>query len=303
MKKLLIVVSIYFGVTGCTKSFLNTTPSDKVSDANFWKSDADATAGVTAIYDQMQNNYQIYAFMPETEGITPNAWIWSGYKNGYSAIAEGNLLPTVATPVADKWKQLYNGIYKSNLAQEKIPAITMDGTLKNRLLAEARFLRALFYYNLADYYGGVPIIRHTLALGADLPGRDPVADVLKFVTDECDSAAQYLPASYGAADVGRATLGAALTLKARAFLLAKQYDKAAAAAMQVTASPRKVPLLSMVFGLVAVVGGILLELGSSVPISPYVTTISFAIYLVCRLIGAWRHRHGWARRELAPVVG
>lgn len=233
MKKLLIVVSIYFGVTGCTKSFLNTTPSDKVSDANFWKSDADATAGVTAIYDQMQHNYQIYGFLPETEGITPNAWIWSGYLNGYSAIAEGNLLPTVTTPVADKWKQLYNGIYKSNLAQEKIPAITMDATLKNRLMAEARFLRALFYYNLADYYGDVPIIRHTLALGAELPGRDPVADVLKFVTDECDSAALYLPASYGAADVGRATLGAALTLKARAFLLAKQYDKAAAAATQV----------------------------------------------------------------------
>lgn len=74
----------------------------------------------------------------------------------------------------------------------------------------------------------------------------------------------------------------------------------AAAAMRVTASPRKVPLLSMAFGLVAVLGGILLALGSSVPISPYVTTISFAIYAICRLIGAWRSRHGWARRDPAP---
>src|SRR5882757_7182049 len=187
MKKLLVVLTIYFGVTGCTKTFLDSTPSDQFSDASFWQSDADATAGITAIYDQMQHNYQIYGYLPETEGITPNAWIWSGYLNGYSAIAEGNLLPSTTTPVADKWTQLYNGIYKANLALEKIPAVKMDETLKNRLMAEAKFLRALFFYNLADYYGGVPILKQTLKLGGELPGRDSLADVLTFVTSECDS--------------------------------------------------------------------------------------------------------------------
>jgi zinc/manganese transport system permease protein len=67
----------------------------------------------------------------------------------------------------------------------------------------------------------------------------------------------------------------------------------AAAAMRVTASPRLVPALSVAFGLVSMVGGILLALGSSIPISPYVTTISFLIYVVCRMIGARRSRHGW----------
>jgi zinc/manganese transport system permease protein len=75
----------------------------------------------------------------------------------------------------------------------------------------------------------------------------------------------------------------------------------AAAAMRVTASPRVLPLLSMLFGLVAVLGGILLALGGSVPISPYVTTLSFVIYLVCRGIGRWRSRHGWARPEGADI--
>ena len=64
----------------------------------------------------------------------------------------------------------------------------------------------------------------------------------------------------------------------------------AAAAMRVTASPRLVPLLSMAFGFISMVGGILLALGASVPISPYVTTISFAIYVVCRIIGTRRSR-------------
>lgn len=71
----------------------------------------------------------------------------------------------------------------------------------------------------------------------------------------------------------------------------------AAAAMRVTASALWVPLLSTVFALVSVVGGILLALGGSLPISPYITTISFTIWLVCRFIGAQRLRRGWSRRE------
>jgi zinc/manganese transport system permease protein len=63
----------------------------------------------------------------------------------------------------------------------------------------------------------------------------------------------------------------------------------AAAAMRVSASPLAVAVLSIGFGVAAMVGGILLELGSDgIPISPYVTTISFAIYLVCRLLGRAR---------------
>ncbi|GIF62140.1 helicase [Asanoa ishikariensis] len=59
----------------------------------------------------------------------------------------------------------------------------------------------------------------------------------------------------------------------------------AAAAMRVTASPVLVTLLSVVFAVGSVVGGILLALGSTIPISPYVTTISFLIYVACRIIG------------------
>ncbi len=62
----------------------------------------------------------------------------------------------------------------------------------------------------------------------------------------------------------------------------------AAAALKVTATPRLVVLLSVIFATVSVVGGILLALGGRIPVSPYVTTISFAIYLVCRAIGSRR---------------
>jgi zinc/manganese transport system permease protein len=67
----------------------------------------------------------------------------------------------------------------------------------------------------------------------------------------------------------------------------------AAAAMRVSASPVLVPVLTVLFALTAVLGGILVSLGTSIPISPYVTTISFVIYLGCRVVGS---RRGVARR-------
>lgn len=76
----------------------------------------------------------------------------------------------------------------------------------------------------------------------------------------------------------------------------------AAAAMRVTASPFLTPLLSVIFAVVSVVGGILLALGGGLPISPYVTTISFLIYIACRLIGARRARSGNNGRVVTQMV-
>jgi zinc/manganese transport system permease protein len=70
----------------------------------------------------------------------------------------------------------------------------------------------------------------------------------------------------------------------------------AAAAMRVAASPAAVTGLSVAFAVLSMVGGMLLAIGSSIPISPYVTTISFLIYLCCRLLGSARARRGWAAR-------
>lgn len=74
----------------------------------------------------------------------------------------------------------------------------------------------------------------------------------------------------------------------------------AAAALQVTVAPRMVVLLSVLFAMISTVGGIMLALGGRIPISPYVTTLSFAIYLICRVVGAWRRKRGWSVR--AAVV-
>jgi zinc/manganese transport system permease protein len=76
----------------------------------------------------------------------------------------------------------------------------------------------------------------------------------------------------------------------------------AAAAMKVTASPLWVPVLSVIFALTATVGGIFVAIGTTIPISPYITTISFVIYLVCRVLGWLRGRRGWVTRPTRDEV-
>ncbi len=75
-----------------------------------------------------------------------------------------------------------------------------------------------------------------------------------------------------------------------------------AAATQVTASPIWVYGLSVLFAMTAGVGGILLSLGPGLPISPYITTVSFLIYLICWGIGSYRRRHGWSKRRLLAAA-
>ncbi len=86
---------------------------------------------------------------------------------------------------------------------------------------EARFLRAFFYFELVKRYGGVPIITRTLS-EADIPNtkRNSLEQCIKFISDECDSAASVLPLIHLAGELGRATRGAALALKSRTLLYA-----------------------------------------------------------------------------------
>lgn len=88
-------------------------------------------------------------------------------------------------------------------------------------------------------------------------------------------------------------LGAAVAVSVQvigALLVLALLVTPAAAALRVSSSPVLVPVLSTVFGFVSAVGGILLAIGGSLPISPYITTVSFVIYLVCWLMGARRSR-------------
>ena len=95
----------------------------------------------------------------------------------------------------------------------------MDETLKNRLLAETHFLRALYYFSLVRLYGGVPL--HTEPVETVEQARKPRAsadEVYAVIIDDLKFAENYLPTTYPTADYGRPTLGAAQTLLGKVYL-------------------------------------------------------------------------------------
>ena len=138
----------------------------------------------------------------------------------------------------DVWAQYYRGIYKANQFLVSADSVDLDQYRLDpekqevyqtyleeieRWKYEARFLRALFYFELIKRYGGVPVLSSAGSVEQDfsLVKRNTLEESIRFVTDECDSCANNLPARpNGLDDLGRATRGAALALKSRMLLYA-----------------------------------------------------------------------------------
>ncbi|MBC7867673.1 MAG: RagB/SusD family nutrient uptake outer membrane protein [Gloeobacteraceae cyanobacterium ES-bin-316] len=136
---------------------------------------------------------------------------------------------------ADVWGPAFRAVRRTNLfletadpAKVNLDAFKTDPTTLalrmaevNRWRYEARFLRAFFYFELVKRYGGVPIITRTLS-EQDIAAtqRNTLEQCIKFLSDECDSAATVLPVTYATGELGRATKGAALSLKSRVLLYA-----------------------------------------------------------------------------------
>ena len=119
------------------------------------------------------------------------------------------------------WGPTYSRIRQANLFLSKIDGTKFDDALKQRMKGEVFFLRAYFYHNLMRMYGGVPIITKVYGLYEDYQvPRNTFQETVAFIVANADSAAALLPLSYSGADVGRATKGAALALKARVLLYA-----------------------------------------------------------------------------------
>jgi hypothetical protein len=130
-------------------------------------------------------------------------------------------------------------INRANAVLDRVPAIQMDETLKQRLLGEARFLRAMAYFNLVRFYGDVPLLEHEVTSLRDLDvARSPAADIYALIESDLTTAVGALPprGEYGASDQGRATRGAAQALLAKVHLTQQEWSEAATAAAAVISS-------------------------------------------------------------------
>lgn len=217
----------------CKESYLDTTATDTYTEKTFWKTEAHAIAAINSCYAVTRNS-NLYGLMNLIiENYTPNSYS-SGGTGGDVALAIGNHNAGNVALFKDRWDANYLGIGRVNNLLAHIDLIQMDKALRQRIIGEAFFLRALFYSDLANYFGGVPLILDAPNLDKqkNLP-RNTREQVIGQVLIDLNNAAKMLPAYYSGSDKGRATKGAALGLKARVLLYEGKWNEAASAAKAV----------------------------------------------------------------------
>ena len=221
MKKIICVFTLSLFIAGCGNDTLNVEPNDRYTEDSFWTSESNAMMGLTGSYAVLRNEglFGGTATPLWEETATPNAYNYDN-SGGWNVIGAGTQTGTNSSIIITRWDDSYRGIGRCNTLLAKIDGVSMDAALKNRMKGEAAFLRGLYYSILATYYGGVPLIlaQPDPVTQSALP-RNTREEVVQQVLKDLDQAAAVLPVKYTAGtDIGRATKGAALALKAKVLL-------------------------------------------------------------------------------------
>lgn len=206
MKKYIILVCFFSLLTSCSSDFLDRNPLDQPSNETFWNTEKDALAAASGCYADWNSVTNVIYF----DCASDNAYgQFSG--EGWQVLGNG-----FANPLDYGTSFMsYANITKYNNFLENISRPEMDETLRTRLTAEVRFLRAWDYFMKVTLYGDVPLVKTVLKREESNLPRTPKAEVVQFILDELTEIAPMLDVSYSGDNVGRITRGAALTLKAR----------------------------------------------------------------------------------------
>jgi hypothetical protein len=217
--------------SSCQNDFLDENPKSFISPTNFYKTEADANAALVAVYSGLRGIYsQDITFVGDLAGEQT----WPGVSN--SNVDRANIdafqFDPANTILLGNWTNNYIVINRANAVIDRVPGINMPSATKDIIVAEARFLRALSYFNLVRTFGGVPL-RLTEATSIDFP-RSSANEVYDAIISDLKLAETKLIATpQTTANVGRATKGAASSLLAYVYLTKKDWTNAAAKAQEV----------------------------------------------------------------------
>ena len=194
---------------------LDVEPTDKFTDETYWTSPEKASSLLNMAYRQMNSAGNIF----RNERLSDNLY------NGYGGDDVKNIVNGQANASTNLfnnvWRDLYGGIKTTHTFLENVDRVDMDEDLKNRMKAEARFIRAFLYFQLTNWYGDVPFFTQDIDLDqAKSIERTSQATIVQWIHEELESISEILPTKeeYADEDRGRITCGAAMALNARVAL-------------------------------------------------------------------------------------
>ena len=226
MKKIIILLGIcVFFCNSC--SFLDESPTDRLVTNNFYTNQKDAEAAVNAVYQQLNNIYNrlMYNVAELPTDVMKNGL---GMPNAFLQNLEYMRYNASNTFIRDMWSNNYGGIMKANAAINNIPDITMNSAVQDRLIGEAKFLRALYYFNLVRFFGDVPLVTKLETIEDAMGPRVSKDQIYAQIIQDLRDAENSLPvrSGYSAANEGRATKGAAQILLGKVYLTKGDFAEA-----------------------------------------------------------------------------
>lgn len=219
MKNIILIILVAVVFSSC-KKWLEEAPRSVITSSQFYKSEEDARAAVDGIYAFL---YPPYTGSGRNYGYAMLELVTGGYRTqseGNDLVNVVNLRQNSASPLLQQWfGSCYQGIEAANLAIANIPEVAMADVERNKLLGEAKFLRAYYYYTLVNIFGDVPLKLTPTANAEDgLLPKTGVKDIYEtaIVPDLKDAETSGLPAT--PEGTGRASVGAAKALLAKVYL-------------------------------------------------------------------------------------
>jgi len=238
--KTFIVLLLAFLISSCDE-FLNTELQGRFTTETFFVSQENAVLAVNAAYRPL--SFSTNAGDIWVVGDTRSDDAVKGGDAGDKADAadiENFVENTSNGIVATLWANYYEGITRCNYAIENVGAMSediIDTEVQERIIAEAKFLRACYYFYLVNMYGAVPLVLEPkIASELQIPA-SAVSEVYAQIEKDCDEASLVLPLSYPPGDVGRATKGAAVALLAKSYLYQGKWQLAHETAILLTQEP------------------------------------------------------------------
>lgn len=221
MKKVFLYIALAaLGLTSCTDE-LDQTPISSATTLTFYQTNNDFLQGINAVYASLSAYPERQLNLSETRSDNLYAVSdggvrdWEGINSFHQTISSNPY-------VAEAWSANYSGIFKANNFLDQLTkngSVITDPALKTRFEAEARYLRAMFYFDLVRWFGKVPVIDKVVSQNEALAiGRSSVTDVYKLIISDLQFAATNLPVSYTTTNVGRATNNAAKSLLALVYM-------------------------------------------------------------------------------------
>ncbi|WP_255474317.1 RagB/SusD family nutrient uptake outer membrane protein [Pontibacter qinzhouensis] len=219
------------------KDFLDKVPLNSISNETFWLSEGDAQAALTGVYSRLQQNFLGYERV-YLDGLSDNAYLDPGNGNQSSMLnmTIGSISPVLGGAINNIYSSPYRAITSCNYFLDNIDRAPIAEETKTRYKAEARFIRALAYFDLVQAFGGVIIYRNFFAVTDDAKiAKSTPEEVYAFIHEDLDFAIANLPDErYN----GRAVRGSAQGIKARALITQNKFSEAIPVLQQIINSGR-----------------------------------------------------------------